>query len=48
METDILKANSVGEIVALDFRTAAVFKSNRIDFCCGGKKTLKKPARNFK
>ena len=30
----------LGEIVAEDFRTAAIFKSVGIDFCCGGKKTL--------
>lgn len=30
----------IGEIVANDFRTASVFKSNNIDFCCGGKKSL--------
>ena len=40
METDNIKTMSVGEIVAVDFRTASVFKNNRIDFCCGGKKTL--------
>ncbi len=40
METDILKTISIGEIVARDFRTASVFKNNRIDFCCGGKKSL--------
>jgi regulator of cell morphogenesis and NO signaling len=32
---------SLGEIVANDFRTASVFKEAGIDFCCGGKKTLK-------
>ena len=32
---------SLGEIVANDFRTASLFKEAGIDFCCGGKKTLK-------
>ncbi len=40
METRTLDTLTIGEIVALDFRTASVFKNNRIDFCCGGKKTL--------
>lgn len=31
---------TVGEIVAKDFRKAQVFKKLGIDFCCGGKKTL--------
>ncbi len=31
---------TVGEIVAHDFRTAAVFERFRIDFCCGGKRRL--------
>jgi regulator of cell morphogenesis and NO signaling len=38
-ETDI-HSNTVGEIVALDYRTASVFKEAGIDFCCGGKKTI--------
>ncbi len=37
-----LKEKSVGEIVAADYRTSDIFKSNGIDFCCGGKKSLKK------
>lgn len=31
---------TIGEIVALDFRKAEVFKKFGIDFCCGGKATL--------
>lgn len=31
---------TVGEIVAGDFRTAAVFHEFGIDFCCGGRRTL--------
>lgn len=32
---------TIGEIVAKDFRKAQVFKKYGIDFCCGGKKTVK-------
>jgi regulator of cell morphogenesis and NO signaling len=32
---------TVGEIVALDFRAAAIFREYGIDFCCGGKKSIK-------
>ncbi len=31
---------TIGEFVAADYRTAAVFEKYRIDFCCGGKVTL--------
>ena len=37
MEQLQLKNFTVGEIVANDFRTSALFKSAGIDFCCGGK-----------
>jgi regulator of cell morphogenesis and NO signaling len=38
-ETEISNL-TVGEIVALDFRAASVFKEAGIDFCCGGKKSF--------
>lgn len=38
METNIKP--SIGEIVANDFRAAALFKEAGIDFCCGGNKSL--------
>lgn len=31
---------TIGEIVAGDFRTAAVFQEFGIDFCCGGRRTV--------
>jgi len=35
-----LKSKSVGEFVAEDYRTAAVFQKHGIDFCCKGGKTI--------
>jgi regulator of cell morphogenesis and NO signaling len=32
---------TLGQIVSKNFRKAEVFKNHGIDFCCGGKKTLK-------
>jgi len=41
MNTDTISSTTpIGDIVSNDFRTASVFKSNNIDFCCGGKKSL--------
>lgn len=40
MKETEMKTNTIGEIVAQDYRTAAVFKEAGIDFCCGGKKTI--------
>lgn len=40
MEKTTYNNLTLGEIVAVDFRTASVFKEVGIDFCCGGKKTL--------
>ena len=34
------KEKTIGELVAADYRKADVFKKYKIDFCCGGKKTL--------
>lgn len=35
-----LKTNSIGEIVAENFRTAVIFKKHGIDFCCKGDRTI--------
>ena len=37
--------STVGEIVAQDFRTAAVFERHKIDFCCGGGRSLEDACR---
>jgi regulator of cell morphogenesis and NO signaling len=31
---------TVGEVVAIDYRAAEIFKEAGIDFCCGGKKSI--------
>jgi len=40
-----LTTRTVGEIVAADFRTAAVFERFGIDFCCGGRRSLEDACR---
>jgi len=37
---------SVGEVVKLNFKTASVFQENKIDFCCGGDKTISEACKN--
>ncbi|HEY1024747.1 MAG TPA: iron-sulfur cluster repair di-iron protein [Sphingobacteriaceae bacterium] len=37
---DLEGEETIGEMVAKDYRKAQVFKKYGIDFCCGGKKTL--------
>ncbi|WP_138430971.1 iron-sulfur cluster repair di-iron protein [Fodinibius saliphilus] len=35
-----LNGQTIGEIVADDYRTAGIFKKFGLDFCCGGKRTV--------
>lgn len=37
---NITKESIIGNLVAQDYRTAAVFKDNKIDFCCNGNRTI--------
>ena len=37
---------TIGEIVADDFRTAAIFKKHGIDFCCKGGRTIDEACEN--
>lgn len=41
-----LTSATVGDIVASDFRTAAVFEQFGIDFCCGGRRSLSDACRS--
>lgn len=34
-------AQTIGELVTKDYRTAQVFRSFKLDFCCGGNKTVR-------
>ena len=38
--SQVLEERTVGEIVAADWRTAAVFEQFGIDFCCGGRRSV--------
>ncbi len=40
-KNDVAAGESIGQIAAKDIRKAEVFKKYGIDFCCGGKKSLK-------
>lgn len=37
---------TIGQLVAKDYRTAQVFRSFKLDFCCGGNKTIKEACDN--
>jgi len=37
---NILKENILGEVVAKDFRTAAVFDEYNLDYCCNGNRSI--------
>jgi regulator of cell morphogenesis and NO signaling len=43
--SDRVSTMTVGEMVAADFRTAAIFERFGIDFCCGGRRDLKDACR---
>lgn len=40
-KNDIENEETIGEIAASDLRKAAIFKKYGLDFCCGGKNTLR-------
>jgi len=40
LQTNDVLHTTIGEIVASDYRTAKVFETHGIDFCCGGKVAL--------
>ena len=41
---EITSDTSVGTIVSNNYSTARIFEANHIDYCCGGKITLKEAA----
>lgn len=45
MQTDMSRSITIGEIVAEDYRAAAIFKRAGIDFCCGGNKSMEMACR---
>jgi regulator of cell morphogenesis and NO signaling len=48
MEKVKYSEQSLGEIVANDFRAASLFSKAGIDFCCGGRKTLQQACEEKK
>lgn len=42
----ISKNTPVGEVVKSNFTTAALFRANNIDFCCGGEKSISEACQN--
>jgi regulator of cell morphogenesis and NO signaling len=42
---EALESTTVGDIVAGDFRAAAVFERFGIDFCCGGRRSVAEACR---
>ena len=41
---DYTEKSNIGEVVAHNYKTAAVFKTNKIDFCCNGNRTISEAA----
>jgi regulator of cell morphogenesis and NO signaling len=39
------ESETIGEIVARDYRAAAVFQRHGVDFCCGGRRSLDEACR---
>lgn len=48
METLQLNKQTVGQIVAEDYRAAQVFRKFGLDFCCGGNKTIEEASAGKK
>jgi len=45
---NISKETIIGELVALDYRTAPVFKQSKIDFCCNGNRSIEEACNQKK
>lgn len=41
---DTLEKNKIGDVVAKNFKTAAVFSKYGLDFCCGGQRSIEDAA----